>query len=108
MQKQQEFSLRRLACGVHLSGSTRVAMNDATGILTGNIQTAVVATTIADDNFSMICHPVQREQPGEALIEAVCFVQDRNDDAELWAVRQELRRNCYPGQRYSRSNDLQC
>jgi hypothetical protein len=26
----------------------------------------------------------------------------------LRTVRQELRRNCYPGLRYSRSNDLQC
>jgi len=108
MQKQQKLSLRRPACGIHLSGSTHVAVHDAAGILTGNFQTAVVATAIADDDFSMVCHPLQREQPGEALIEAVCFVQDRNDDAELWAVRQELRRNCYPGLRYSHSNDLQC
>ena len=108
MQKQQEFSLRRLACSIHLSGSTCVAVNDAAGILTSNIQTAVVATAIADDDLSVICHPLQSEQPGEALLEAVCFVQDRNDDAELWAVRQELRRNCYPVLRYSHSNDLQC
>ena len=108
MQKQQELSLRHLARSIHLSGSTRVAAHDAAGILTRNIQAAVVATAIADDDFCMICHPLQREQPGEALIEAVCFVQDRNDDAELRTVRQELRRNCYPGPRYSHSNDLQC
>ncbi len=108
MQKQQELSLRRLACGVHLCSSTRVTVNDAAGISISNIQTAVIATAIANDDFCMICHPLQREQPGKASIEAVSFVQDRNDDAELRTVRQELRRNCYPGLRYSRSNDLQC
>ena len=108
MQKQQELSLRQLARSVHLSRSTWIAAHDAAGVFASNIQAAIVATAIADDDFCMICHPLQREQPGEALIEAVCFVQDRNDDAELRTVRQEPRRNCYPGPRYSHSNDLQC
>jgi hypothetical protein len=41
------------------------------------------------------------------LIETVCFVQNRNDNAELRSVRQELRHNCYPGLQYSRNNDPQ-
>ena len=107
MQEQQEITPRRLACEVHLISSARVAVNDAAGILTGDIQAAVVATTVADDDFSIFCHPGQREQPGQALVEAVCFVKDRDNNAELWTVRQEPRRNCYPGLRYSHNNDLQ-
>jgi hypothetical protein len=40
------------------------------------------------------------------LIETICFVQNRNDNAELRFVRQGLRHNCYPGLQYNRNNDL--
>ena len=107
MQKQEELASRRLAGGVHLRGTTRIAMHDSTGISIGNIEAAVFTAAITDDDFGMICHPMQREQIGQALIETVRLVQNRNDNAELRPVRQGLRHNCYPGLQYSRNNDLQ-
>ena len=105
MQKQEKLPARYLAGGIHLNSSSRVAINDFAGKATGNIDAVVIAAAVTDDDFGVIWYPGYGEQPRQVLIEAVCFVQNRNDNAESRSIRQELRHNCYLDQQYSRNND---
>ena len=71
-------------CGalIHLQGPAGRAMDDTAGIAMGNCMAVVATATITDNDLAVVCNPVMLKKPGQAFIEAVRFVQDRNDDAE--------------------------
>jgi hypothetical protein len=61
-------------------------MYDATGITTCNFQAVVLAAAVTEDDFAVFLDPATTKQPGQALIEGVGLVENRDDYAELNSV----------------------
>jgi hypothetical protein len=67
---------------IHLYGAACGTVLDTTGVATRNFQAFVLAAAVTDDDFAVIFDPAKAKQPGQAFIEMVGFVQDRDDYAE--------------------------
>jgi len=70
---------------VHLYCATGGAVFDPTGVTTRNCQAAILAAAVTDDDFAVIVDPARAEQLGQAFIEMIGFVQNRDDYAEPYS-----------------------
>ena len=56
-----------------------------------DFQAIVLAATVTDDDFAVICYQVKAKQPGQALLKVVSLVQNRDDYAELYSISRRFR-----------------
>ena len=67
---------------IHLQGAAGSAVDDTAGMAMGYCQAVIPAATVTDDDLAVAGNPGIFKKPGQAFIEAVRFVQNRNDDTE--------------------------
>jgi len=76
---------------VHLYGAACGTMLDTTGVTTRNFQAIVLAAAVTDEDIAAILATSKAKQPGQAFIEMVGFVQNRDDYAELNSIGRGFR-----------------